>query len=72
MYAIDLIAALPVALCAWFETPGEMTDLWLTMFIFSVMWAIGVLAFTQRGPSVYNAPAMQPVPSSEKSPRRAA
>ena len=72
MYAIDLIAALPVALCAVFETPGEMTDLWLTMFIFSVMWAVAVFAFTQRGRPVYSTPAAQPMPSGEKTPRQAA
>jgi hypothetical protein len=72
MYAIDMIAALPVALCAWFETPGEMTDLWLTIFIFSVMWGIAVLAFTQRGRPAYSAPAAQPMPSSGTTPRKAA
>jgi hypothetical protein len=72
MYAIDLIAALPVALCAWFETPGEMTDLWLTIFIFSVLWAVAVLAFTQRGRPVYATPTAQPMPSGGTTPRKAA
>jgi len=72
MYGIDLIAALPVALCAWFETPGENTDLWLTMFIFSVLWGIGVLFFTQRGRRLYSAPATQPMPSGGTKPRKAA
>ena len=73
MYAIDLIAALPVALCAWFETPGEVTDLWLTMFIFSVLWGIGVFFFTQRtGRPVYHAPATQPMPTGGTGPRKAA
>ncbi|HKW48250.1 MAG TPA: hypothetical protein VJN70_12430 [Gemmatimonadaceae bacterium] len=72
MYAIDLIAALPVALCAWFETPGETTDLWITTFIFSVLWGVGVLAFTQRGRPVYSAPATQPMPAGGTTPRRAA
>lgn len=72
MYAIDLIAALPVALCAWFETPGETTDLWITTFIFSVLWGVGVFAFTQRGRPVYSAPATQPMPAGGTTPRRAA
>ena len=73
MYAIDLIAALPVALCAWLETPGEATDLWLTMFIFSILWGIGVFVFTQRrGRPVYSAPATQPMPAGGTGPRRAA
>ena len=72
MYAIDLIAALPVALCALFETPGENTDLWLTMFVFSVLWGIAVLLFTQRGRPTYSAPATQPMPSGGTTPRKAA
>lgn len=72
MYAIDLLAALPVALCALFETPGETTDLWITMFVFSVLWGVAVLAFTQRGRPVYSAPATQPMPSGGATPRRAA
>ena len=72
MYVIDLIAALPVALCALFETPGENTDLWFTMFVFSVMWGIGVLAFTQRARPIYSAPATQPMPSGGTTPRKAA
>jgi len=72
MYAIDLIAAVPVALCAWFETPGEMTDLWLTIFIFSVLWAVAVLAFTQRGRPVYGTSTAQPMPSGGTTPRKAA
>jgi hypothetical protein len=68
IYAIDLIAALPVALCAWLETPGEVTDLWLTMFVFAV------LVFTQHGRPVYQAAATQPMPSggTGTTPRRAA
>lgn len=72
MYAIDLIAALPVALCALFETPGENTDLWLTMFIFSVLWGVAVLVFTQRGRPTYSAPATQPMPAGGTTPRKAA
>ena len=72
MYAIDLIAALPAALCAWFETPGETTDLWISIFVFSILWGVGVLAFTQRGRPVYRTPATQPLPSGGTSPRKAA
>jgi cytochrome bd-type quinol oxidase subunit 2 len=72
MYAIDLIAVLPVALCAWFETPGEVTDLWITMFIFSILWGVGVLAFTQHRRPVYTAAATQPMPSGGTTPRKAA
>jgi len=73
MYLIDLIAALPVALCALLETPGEASDLFLTIFAFSVLWGIGVLVYTQRrGHVVYSAPATQPMPSGGTTPRRAA
>ena len=72
MYAIDVIAALPVALCAVFETPGENTDLWVALFGFSVIWGIAVLFFTQRGRPVYSGPATQPMPAGGTTPRKAA
>src|SRR5689334_10408118 len=64
MYGLTLLAALPVLLCAWLETPGENTNLWLVLFVFSLVWAIAILIYAQRQSTpVYHAPAAQPVPT---------
>jgi hypothetical protein len=73
MYGMTLLAALPVTLCAVFETPGEQTNMFLALFIFSILWAIGVLIYAQRGAgSVYHSPAAQPMPTGGAGPRKAA
>jgi hypothetical protein len=73
LWLINLAAALPVTLCALFETPGENTNMWLTLFIFSVIWGIAALVYGQRGAGgAYRAPAAQPLPTGGAGPRRAA
>jgi hypothetical protein len=73
MWLFNLLAAAPVTICAIFETPGENTNMWLTLLIFSVVWAIAALVYAQRGGSKhYHAPAAQPLPTGGASPRRAA
>jgi hypothetical protein len=73
MYAMTLLAALPVSLCAWLETPGENTNMWVALLILSVLWGIGVMVFTQRGGrAMYAGPATQPMPTGGAGPRRAA
>src|SRR5438067_13386340 len=73
LYALTLLAALPVTLTGYFETPGENTNMWLAVLIFSVLWGIGVLVYAQRGRrGVYHAPVTQPMPTGGVGPRRAA
>lgn len=73
LWLINIIAAIPVTLCAIFETPGENTNMWFTLLIFSVIWAFAAIAYGQRGSSkLYHAPAAQPLPSGGADPRRAA
>lgn len=73
MWLFNLLAALPVTLCGIFETPGENTNMWFTLLIFSVIWAFAVLIYGQRGGSkVYRAPEAQPLPTGGAGPRRAA
>ena len=73
MYGMSLLAALPITLCAVFETPGENTNMWLALVIFSFLWAIACLVYAQRGSrAVYHAPAAQPMPTGGAGPRRAA
>jgi hypothetical protein len=73
MWLFNLLAAAPLTLCAIFETPGENTNLWLTLLIFSVVWAIAALVYAQRGGGKhYHAPAAQPLPTGGVGPRRAA
>lgn len=73
MYGLTLLAALPFTLCAIFETPGENTNTWLALVIFSFVWAIACLIYAQRsGRGVYHAPAAQPMPTGGAGPRRAA
>ena len=73
LWLINIAAALPLALCAIFETPGENTNMWLTLFIFSTIWAIAALVYGQRGGAhVYHAPEAQPLPTGGAGPRRAA
>jgi hypothetical protein len=73
MYAMTLLAALPVTLCAYFETPGEQTNMWLALLVLSLLWGIGVLVYAQRDKrGVYQAPATQPMPTGGAGPRRAA
>ena len=72
-WLINILAALPLTLCGIFETPGENTNMWLTLLIFSVIWAIAALVYGQRGGSeIYHAPAAQPLPTGGAGPRRAA
>ena len=73
LWLINLIAALPVTLCGIFETPGENTNMWFTLLIFSLVWAFAALAYGQKGASKpYRAPATQPMPTGGAGPRRAA
>lgn len=73
MYLMTLLAALPITVCAIFETPGENTNMWLALFMLSLLWAIAVLVYAQRdGRGVYHAPATQPMPTGGAGPRRAA
>ena len=73
MWLLNLLAALPVTLCAIFETPGENTNMWLTLLIFSVLWAVATLIYAQRGGGkLYHAPQAQPLPTGGAGPRRAA
>ena len=73
LWLINLIAALPVTLCGIFETPGENTNMWFTLLIFSLVWAFAALAYGQKGTSKpYRAPATQPMPTGGAGPRRAA
>jgi hypothetical protein len=73
MWMYNLIASLPITLCAIFETPGENTNMWLTLFVLSLVWAFAALIYGQRGGNtLYDAPAAQPMPSGGVGPRRAA
>lgn len=73
LWLINLIAALPLTLCGIFETPGENTNMWVTLLIFSVIWAVAALVYGQRGGrKLYQAPAAQPLPTGNAGPRRAA
>ena len=73
MWLFNLLAALPVTLCGIFETPGENTNLWFTLLIFSVLWAFAVLIYAQRGGGkFYRSPEAQPMPTGGAGPRKAA
>jgi hypothetical protein len=73
MYGLTMLAALPVAVCAWFEAPGQQTNMWVALFVFSLLWALAVLVFAQHGASkLYDGPEAQPMPTGNAGPRRAA
>lgn len=73
MYGLTMLAAIPITLCGWLEQPGEQPNMWLVLFVLSLLWALAVLVYAQRGRgAVYSAPATQPLPSGGASPRRAA
>jgi hypothetical protein len=73
MYGFTIMAAIPTTLCGIFETPGENTNMWLVLFVFSLLWAVACLIYAQRsGRGVYHAPTAQPLPTGGANPRRAA
>ena len=73
MYAMTLLAGLPLTLAAYFETPGDNTNMWIAVLLLSLIWCIAVLVYAQRDSrGVYQAPAAQPMPTGGTGPRRAA
>jgi hypothetical protein len=73
MWMYNLIAAIPFTLCWIFETPGENTNMWITLVVLSVVWSIAALIYAQRGGNkLYDAPAAQALPTGGTGPRRAA
>ncbi|MFL5616468.1 MAG: hypothetical protein ACJ796_22570 [Gemmatimonadaceae bacterium] len=73
MWMYNVIAAIPITLCSIFETPGENTNMWITLVVLSVIWAFAALIYAQRGANtLYEAPVAQPLPTGGAGPRRAA